>query len=262
MGSPLYQPFPMLAGRSAQVWQHQPAFQRPRHFHAEPEFNVVLSGCAVMGVGHHQVTMFAGDVLFLRPGQDHIMLDASSDLDLFVMAASPQMADAFGASIVPTVTSSLRLDATATAHFSESLVGVRDLTCRSAHDEVVRQMFSWAKLHHPPGHSLARRALGRLYQSPERSAGELAEELRVSASELSRYFHRDLGVRFVETRARVKLMRFVECVDAGASLTQAAHQAQFGSYAQCHRVFRQHLGCTPQDFFKGARTQINALTIS
>ncbi len=158
-----------------------------------------------MGVGDREITMLAGDVLFLRPGQDHMMLEASADLDLFVLAATPSLAEAFWADGVPTATSSLHLDQTALRHFADALVGVRDLSCTTAHDETVRQVFSWAQRHHPVGHSVTRRALVRLYESPERSAVELAQELRVSASELSRHFHRDLGVRFVETRARVEI---------------------------------------------------------
>lgn len=215
-----------------------------------------------MGVGDREITMRAFDVLFLRPGQDHIMLEASGDVELFVLAATPALAEIFWEGGVPTATSPLRLDPSTVSQLTEAFAGVRDLNGATAHDDVVQRVFSWAKQHHPAGHSVARRALGRLYESPERSATQLADELCVSASELSRHFHRDLGVRFVETRARVKLMRFVECVDAGASLTRAAIDAQFGSYAQCHRVFRQHLGCTPHAFFKGERAQIEALTIS
>jgi mannose-6-phosphate isomerase-like protein (cupin superfamily) len=59
--SALFQPFPMLAGRDAQVWHHQPSFRRPRHFHLEPELNVVARGHGVLSVGERQFVVQAGD---------------------------------------------------------------------------------------------------------------------------------------------------------------------------------------------------------
>jgi methylphosphotriester-DNA--protein-cysteine methyltransferase len=73
--------------------------------------------------------------------------------------------------------------------------------------------------------------------------------------------HAELGVPLVEYRARMKLMRFVELVDSGRSLTRAALDAGFGSYAQCHRVFRRALDCSPQQYFTGARAEVDQKTL-
>jgi len=89
---------------------------------------------------------------------------------------------------------------------------------------------------------------------------ELGTRLRTTQSRISREFHRDLGLTLVEFRARIRLMRFVELVDSGLSLTAAATDADFGSYAQCHRVFQRALGCAPSAYFAGARAQIEAVT--
>ena len=52
-------------------------------------------------------------------------------------------------------------------------------------------------------------------------------------------------------------MRFIDLVDRGSPFTRAALEADFGSYAQCHRIFRRTLRCSPQAYFAGARTQLN-----
>jgi AraC-like DNA-binding protein len=56
----------------------------------------------------------------------------------------------------------------------------------------------------------------------------------------------------------MRLIDFVRRVDDGQSLTAAALGAGFGSYSQCHRVFRAILGCGPRDYFKGQRQRLDA----
>ena len=81
----------MIAGRRAQAWRHQAAFWRPRHFHEEPELNLITCGSAVFGIGDARVTAQRGDVLLFHPGQDHVLLSASADLGLFAVALQPSV---------------------------------------------------------------------------------------------------------------------------------------------------------------------------
>src|ERR1041384_4774808 len=82
----------MHAQRRAQVWRHQPSYQRPRHFHDEPEINVVLRGVARLGVGDQELTLSRGLAVVLQPGQDHELLSATDDLELYVFALRPELA--------------------------------------------------------------------------------------------------------------------------------------------------------------------------
>jgi mannose-6-phosphate isomerase-like protein (cupin superfamily) len=123
----MYQPFPMLAGRGAQAWRHQPAFRRPRHFHDEPELNVVLSGWCTVGIGERTVTLQAGDVVFFQPGQDHALLEESAHLDLFVMALTPELADRVGVTSAKR-TGVQRLDEVARMAIAEFLVESNSLS--------------------------------------------------------------------------------------------------------------------------------------
>src|SRR5204863_1001766 len=85
----LYQPFPIPGTARGHVWHHVPATRRPRHFHAEPELNLIAAGQALFGVGDAIISVSAGDLLWWPPGQDHVLLDASSDLDLYVIGVTP-----------------------------------------------------------------------------------------------------------------------------------------------------------------------------
>lgn len=259
MPDTLYQPFPMLSGRRAQVWRHQPAFRRPRHFHEEPELNIVFAGWAKMGVGTHEVVMKPGDVLFLKPAQDHVMLDCSDDLDLFVVAATPELASRFSTGPLPTGMATLGLSKKEADKVLDSLCLLGQVQNSDPHEQVVGDLFEWALPRTPNGHTLSRKMLSSLVGGETQKAGSLARQLGVDAAELSRKFASDLGVKFVEARARMRLIAFVRSVDEGHSLTRAAAE-HFGSYAQCHRVFRRYLGCSPRDFFTKSRLGLAAAT--
>lgn len=253
----LFQPFPMRPGRRAQVWRHQPAFRRPRHFHAEPEINLVLRGWARLGVGASERTLRPGELVFFHPGQDHVLLDGAPDLELFVLALDPALAErvvhpgrppsAWSASLSPAELESL----------SEALRGVSDVASAEAAESVIAAVFELAAARMVGGGAAARRALEELLVAPHASLTELAARVRKHPSDLSRDFHRQYRVPLVELRARIRLMRFIEQVDAGDDLLRASFEAGFGSYSQCHRVFRRSLGCSPSAYFGGKRAQLD-----
>lgn len=259
MLAPIHQAFPMLPGHSAQVWRHQPAFHRPRHFHAEPEINVVFRGWARMGVGPAEIFMGPGDLIILKPAQDHVMLEASDDLELFVLAATPALAERFSTGALPVETCKLNLDETVRAPLLEELLALESSRDSAPHERSVAALFEWALPRHPRGHVVARKGFGRLLENPSLPAGHVARLVGSAPAELSRHFAAELGVPFVEARSRVRLMRFIGSVDRGATLTAAATE-HFGSYAQCHRVFRRLLGCAPRDFFRGGREHLENAT--
>jgi AraC-like DNA-binding protein len=107
-------------------------------------------------------------------------------------------------------------------------------------------------------HVLTRRALKLFEFEPELTLDALASQLGTSPSEISRHFHRDLGMTLVRYRTRQRLLRLIRLVDTCRhDLTTAAGMAGFGSYSQCHRTFQSELGCSPRQFFSsGLRTQM------
>ena len=113
MAEALYQPFPIPGTARGHVWHHVPATRRPRHFHPEPELNLIAAGHALFGVGEATISVSPGDLLWWPPGQDHVLLDASPDLDLYVIGVTPAFSEhvlAGGASGVLDGAARLRLD--------------------------------------------------------------------------------------------------------------------------------------------------------
>jgi AraC-like DNA-binding protein len=250
----------MLTGRRAQAWRHQPAFRRPRHFHDEPEINVVVAGSGLLGVGDRTIRVSAGETLVFQPGQDHVLLDSSPDFDLFVLALRPELAErAVGLRALAAGRSATLASADA-RRLTAELGGLTDVIDATATETRLADLFRGMVRNAGGAHVVTRRAVELARTQPGLAGSALARVLRTAPSVLSRQFHVELGVPLVEYRARTKLMHFVELVDAGALLTRAALEADFGSYAQCHRVFRRALGCSPRAYFAGGRARVDEAT--
>jgi AraC-like DNA-binding protein len=250
----------MLPGRAAQIWRHQPAYRRPRHFHEEPEVNAVVRGTARLGVGDRSLELGPGELVMFEPGQDHVLLEASSDLELFVVALRPALAERVRGGRPSVLREKVALSALEARDLRERAWALDEVRDRGAVERELGDLFAWLNTRPCTCHVSSRRAVGELRTTPEMSATELARRLHTAPARLSRQFHRDLGLTLVEFRARLRLMRFVHLVDHGATMTAAALDAEFGSYAQCHRAFRRALGCAPREYFAGARAGVEAAT--
>jgi AraC-like DNA-binding protein len=251
----------MLPGRRAQAWRHQPSFRRPRHFHEEPELNLVLRGSGLLSVGEHRVRVARGDVLLFQPAQDHELIEASSDLELYAVAVSPSLSAHLGA--LPSAPSArARLSESELDPLEEKLFGIGDVRDSVSVESQLVELFASVAPRFSNVHVLSRRALEMARIERALSEEHIADRLGAHPTQISRYFHRDWGVRFSEFRARLRLMEFVRLVDAGQTLSHAALAADFGSYAQCYRVFRRLVGFSPNDYFAGARRDVDAALAS
>jgi AraC-like DNA-binding protein/quercetin dioxygenase-like cupin family protein len=256
----LYQRFLPDAKRSAaHVWKFSLEFggRRPRHFHDEPELNLITRGCARFGIGDATVEARAGELLAFPAGQDHALLEASPDLYLFAIGVSPKLsAEVLGGerhhAVVP---AHVRLPGN---ELKQVVAGATALVDRSGVQQQTAELWErvgWLRQRHgtPLGsslHVLTRRALTLLADEPQLERAALAKAARGSPYALSRCFHENLGTTLVKYRARLRLLRVIRSFDEGVSdLKGAASEAGFGSYSQCHRVFHAELGCSPRAFF-------------
>ena len=256
MPQALYQPFPIPGTARGHVWHHVPATRRPRHFHAEPELNLIAAGHAAFGVGDATMSVSAGDLLWWPPGQDHVLLDASPDLDLYVIGVTP----AFSEQVLAGRVSGGSGGATRLRVDGNTLKGLQTACAArlaggdtAAIERHVGDL--WREAHRlrariPDHHPLTARALRSLLGRPDLKRGELARMIHANPSEVSRNFHRDIGLTLIAYRTRLRLIHFIELVERGhRRFLTAAIDAGFGSYSQCHRAFQQAFDCTPRVFF-------------
>jgi AraC-like DNA-binding protein len=200
----------------------------------------------------------AGDLLCWPPGCDHELLDASVDFDLYVVGLTPELSErVLGRCATKVLSGPLRVHLPPST--SEALRRSCSVSLASLEPVVVERRVGelWREAHAARAGSVraassARRVLRSLLDDPDLTRADRARLLRAHPSEISRCFHRELGVTLTEYRTRLRLLRFIEGVDAGDStLLGAALGAGFGSYSQCHRAFRDALGCSPSRFFRG-----------
>jgi AraC-like DNA-binding protein len=253
----VYQPFPMATTARAHIWRHAPATRRPRHFHSEPELNLVAGGCAAFGMGEKVLPVARGDLLWWPPGQDHVLIDASPDFDLFVIGVTADfslraLADTPDVACVGPI--QIRLSPAALADLEDTCLAPGSAVDVPAIERKVGDL--WRRAHAlrrvaESMHVVTRRTMLSLYQRPDLGRSEIAQLVRTCPTEISRCFHDDMGTTLSAFRSRLRLLHFIRSVDAGApSLLAAALGAGFGSYSQCHRVFQQAFGCTPRLYFK------------
>jgi methylphosphotriester-DNA--protein-cysteine methyltransferase/mannose-6-phosphate isomerase-like protein (cupin superfamily) len=256
----ILQHFPMASRARGQVWQHQPAFRRPRHFHPEMELNFVTRGEARMSVGQEVAELVPGSLIWFIPGQSHELLAASAELELWVVGATPGFAERVGGARVGPCHRCLAPSASAELDHRcrATLEGTYDASSEEAVGAILDCANAGAAGEHPACFDpLVARALRYLLIQPTSSRTSLARQLRVSEAELSRRFHAQVGIPFQQYRHRIRVMQAIQRLGHGErSFLQAALEAGFGSYSQCFRAFEQVVGCSPSSYWRVGRKML------
>src|SRR6187402_106105 len=83
----IHQSFLPPGNEQAFVWKYSEPIggRRPRHFHAEPELNLVVRGSATFGIVQRVITVLPGELIAFPSAQDHVLLDSSPDLYLYAV---------------------------------------------------------------------------------------------------------------------------------------------------------------------------------
>jgi AraC-like DNA-binding protein len=252
----VHQSFLPPGNHHAYVWKYSDPIggRRPRHFHAEPELNLVVRGSAIFGIGQNIVTVSAGELVAFPSAQDHVLLDSSPDLYLYAIGLDSN----YSAQVLPNEPSQPFHVRLAESELRPVLDRAADIVERADVGQLGAEL--WQRVHwlarrsNPRSvhatHVLTRRTLQLLGAGRDLALTHLAQSLRAHPTEVSRRFHRDMGMTLVRYRMRLKLLNFIQLVDSRkAELMAAAMSAGFGSYSQCHRAFQTELGCGPREFF-------------
>lgn len=214
----------------------------------------MVRGSATFGLGESVVTVSAGELIAFPPGLDHAVLDSSPDLYLYALGVSPSC-PVETLSSQPCLPVHVQLSSAELGPIVEQADALVD---KVGADSLAADL--WGRVHglarrsSPRSlqgtHVLTRRALQLVRRAPDLPLHRVATELRAHPTEVSRLFHRDMGITLVRYRTRLKVLHLIRVMDdTSLDLMSAASHAGFGSYSQCHRSFQAELGCSPRQFF-------------
>jgi AraC-like DNA-binding protein len=238
------------------------------HCHAELEFNLVTRGAAVYLLGSRRHEIRRGDLLWLFPAQEHVLIEQTADFEMWIGVCKPQavrhIATDEGARVLqqaaPAGECCRRLPAAALAWLDALLAEVA-----GAHDQLggfnaglrYALLSAWrhfrqaADVSAPDVHPAVERA-ARLIREGSAALGltELARHSGLSAGRLGRLFKQQTGMALPEFRNRQRIENFLCFYGTGQRRTmlEAALAAGFGSYPQFHRVFKRAIGCSPGSY--------------
>lgn len=249
----IFQPFPIPAGRRAHAWRYQPAYRRPRHFHEDSEINLITRGTGLILLGDREIEVGAGSLVWFPPGLDHYLAAASADFELLTAGFRPGLLDAFTRehALTPSFARPWQrlqdTDYRQLANIMDQANATVD-NC-NAEQRLLDVLRTLVRLSSSSVDPLGHRAASFVLTHPTASRDRLARAMRSNRGDVSRQFHRDHGTTLRHYRNTLRTLEFLRLSEEGATnLTRAALEAGFGSYSQCHRVFRSLLGVSPREF--------------
>jgi AraC-like DNA-binding protein len=242
---------------------------------------------ATLYLGTRPAALRAGQLCWILPGVPHVMNEFSDDFDMWVVQLDPSLVESgwrhavgragdsehgpfeqwsvplgerlAGRAVVDLATEESR-------QLGELAASVWTAGDRPEAGALLAALYTGAlrmtlaNLDRRRALSLAELASCLLLSAPAMDRHDAARELGVSEGHLSRTVHRDLGVTFVEHRARTRVAHFLALIQRGDhNLLSAAFEAGFGSYSQFYRIFSRVSGSRPRDYLSGGRRRLALL---
>jgi AraC-like DNA-binding protein len=258
------------AGLDGRVERHAARDVNVRaHRHAELEVNLVVRGTATYLLGARRYELTAGTLSWLFPAQEHILVNRSTDHELYWAVFTPRLVGrlANAPHMLPLLADdpsgqySRHVGAAAARRLRSLFEEVRDAQTRDsalANAGLAYLLTLAWRIYLDGGelvdgmdvHPAVRSVALRLRADPGAAdLAELARGVGLSPAHLSRLFKAQIGSSLSRYRNQQRLHRFLVDVGDGTRTTMlaAALSAGFGSYAQFYRVFRQEMGRSPAE---------------
>lgn len=236
----------------------------PLHIEDELELNLVVNGSATVFAGGSRYRAARGDLVWLRPGKLHGLVERSKDMVMWVVSARSRAVE-LARRVDPTLGSGhaaelVSLSGEALDRLSARCCGLLQAQRQTERFNRLLVEFlvdaSIVRVGTKPRpreiHPAVARASSLLStpREPRWRLSEVAKRAGLSPSELSRLFHRQLGVTLVHYANHQRVQLFGKLYSERPELTtmQNALDAGFGSYSQFFRIFRAVTNLTPDQF--------------
>jgi AraC-like DNA-binding protein/quercetin dioxygenase-like cupin family protein len=247
------------------LWHYRHHGPNAMHRHAELEFNLITQGRGLYLLSNRKYQIRRGDLLWLFPAQEHVLIQQSSDFEMWIGVFKPKavrrIATDANAKVLrqknPAGDYCRRLPERDLARLEQSfseIVGYRERSGLFNAGLAYTLLNAWQYFDraadvpvrdvHPAVEHAARLIRN---ESTSLNLDELAHRAGLSAHRLSRLFKQQTGLALVDFRNRQRVEKFIQLYGTGQRLTmlEAALEAGFGSYPQFHRVFKRVIGSAP-----------------
>jgi AraC-like DNA-binding protein len=235
------------------------------HHHAELEFNLVTQGTGVYLLANRKYRIRRGDLLWLFPAQEHVLIEQTSDFEMWIGVFKPKAVRRIAVDATAKVLQQANPGGEYCRRLTQHSLARLDATCAevaAAHDRpglfntglAYVLLNAWEHFEHAADvplqdiHPAVEKAARLIRdETTAMSLDDLARRAGLSATRLSRLFKEQTGVALVDFRNRQRIETFLQLYGTGQRLTmlEAALEAGFGSYPQFHRVFKRVIGCSP-----------------
>jgi AraC-like DNA-binding protein len=233
------------------------------HRHADLELNLVMAGSCAYLVGERRVDLVAGALFFLHPAQDHILIDESPDLRMWIAVYQPGLIAEQVARGLDPATAAADPGPIAARRLPPDRVRALDRLCAEATEGegagadlgtaflLWQARAAWAAAADTASlavHPAVVRAARLLREDPGQRVAAVAATVGLGPDHLTRRFRAEIGCTLAEYRARVRLDQVVDGWNAGErDLLRLAMATGFGSYSAFHRAFRARFAGSPRD---------------
>ena len=235
------------------------------HNHAELELNLITQGSGLYLLANRKYRIRRGDLLWLFPAQEHVLVDQSPDFEMWIGVFNPRAVRQFTSDAAakplrqanPAGDHCRRLPQPALARLEQLFSEIVATRERAGHLNAglgYALLTAWQQFQHAADvpvldvHPAVEKA-ARLIRDHDATLDleTLAQQAGLSPARLSRLFKQQTGVALVDYRNRQRVEKFLTLYGSGqrVKMLDAALEAGFGSYAQFHRVFRRVTGRTP-----------------
>ena len=244
------------------------AKMKASHYHDELEVNLILRGRSSYLLGSRRYVLEADTLVWLFPGQEHILLECSRDFEMWVVVFRPELvtkscktrgyellkekdpAGYYCKRIAPHQTQRIdRLFSDISSSDDEALYNTGlayALPLTWSVYSSTHEMLPSADIH-----PAVENAVHLLRKNPfHDDLTTVAEFAGLSPARLSRLFKEQIGVSMVHFKNHLRIERFLNLYRKGRrkNIMQTALDAGFGSYPQFHREFTRIMGCSPAEF--------------
>lgn len=256
----------LAPGLEGNLWLKQGSGQiLTSHCHDELELNILTKGMVHYLIAGERVVMQPGSLLWLFPDQEHHLVWSSTDSQLWIGVFTPRLvqfacrSDAFDVlgeadpgEILHRTLPLKQLDrlmqlCDRQPENPDRLNATLHALLISAWDAYLDSESSVSQELHPAVYQVAL----LIRNEPDcTDLSSLCRDAGLSVSHLSRLFHQQMGETLTEFRSRQRIDYFKQFYGQGLrrTLSEAAEQAGFGSYAQFYRTCIKYLGMEPREY--------------